>query len=493
MYALDISETSIELVQLQKNLLGHLKVRSSLRVTVEAGEKWSSKLPKEVFGKRIAYTIPDSRVFLHRFVFPDGLNLEEVETTLLKRVQELIPEALENLVYSYQNLSWSSEKINDVLFVAVHKETLGAYEIVWRNAQVIPILAVPESLAVYELFRGTLTPNEFVLYVDIGAKYSTLSFFDGLGPWLTLSEPVETEELEMETHKAIDYFERSNDQKIEQIILGGGGSLSLDPKEFQRSVGTITISGEKVLREYLDQNKIQFRKPDSPLVLFLGAIGLGLLSLREKEYALNLQQGRTYSDETISGRTQRKEILRSVEKPFPINKLTEILHGSTRGLPQKVLIVLLALLLLVGLITTIRFLLQREWIPFSPRTTVSPPNLISPEQRPPTTIEAQEREFPVKLLPTESVVTATVIPTPTFTLVPTPTETPKNLSGRITADQGVNLRSGPGTAYRVIEKFSQGTQVIVVGKNEEGTWFEASSVDGRVKGWIWADYLEIGD
>lgn len=488
MYSLDISDTSIELVQLRKNLRGKPQIRSALRVEVGAGEKWSGKLPPEVLGKKIAYTIPDTKVFLHRFSFPADVSLGTLEVNLLEGARELIPEPLENLVYTYQNLSLVPEQSRDVLLIAVHKETLSAYGVVWQSARISPTLAIPESLAIFEILKKTLTPKEYFLYVDIGAKYSSLSFFDGLGPHLTLAEPVETTRLESETRKAIDYFERKHGQKLERVLLGGGGSLTVDPKEFQRAVGAITTLGEKVLEDYLDQNKIKFEQPDSPKILFLGAIGLGLLSLREKEYALNLLNGKAYSEEAVERRVMRKKTLPDEEPPFIIRKLTNIIFKLPQGLLRKIVTVFIVLTLVLGLILVVR---AGRIFPFQGTTPQPSPTLPKQPPEPTLTVSEVEKSPKVEASPTDITPTVTATPIPTSTPAPTLTPTPENLLGKVISKRGINLRSGPGTDYEIVGHFSLDDQVIIIGENEEGTWLKVRSVDGEETGWVSATNIEI--
>jgi len=70
-----------------------------------------------------------------------------------------------------------------------------------------------------------------------------------------------------------------------------------------------------------------------------------------------------------------------------------------------------------------------------------------------------------------------------------PAEMP--LAGTVTA-YGLNVRTGPGTAYPVIGALSQGDTVEVVGKNVTGDWLQilySAGTEGR--GWIAAAYVEL--
>ncbi len=96
--------------------------------------------------------------------------------------------------------------------------------------------------------------------------------------------------------------------------------------------------------------------------------------------------------------------------------------------------------------------------------------------------------------------TPTVTPTPTPTPVPTPTRTPtptftpspsptpiSRVRVRLDLVRRVNVRSGPGLAYRPIAQAAAGARFTKV--DEEGEWTQVCCV-GDVRGWIRSDLLE---
>jgi Tol biopolymer transport system component len=77
---------------------------------------------------------------------------------------------------------------------------------------------------------------------------------------------------------------------------------------------------------------------------------------------------------------------------------------------------------------------------------------------------------------------------------PTPTPPPlmglvlSGVEGRVTA-YGLNVRTGPGTAYPIIGGLSLGDSVEVVGKNTAGTWLQIA-YSGQ-EAWISAAYVDL--
>ena len=66
---------------------------------------------------------------------------------------------------------------------------------------------------------------------------------------------------------------------------------------------------------------------------------------------------------------------------------------------------------------------------------------------------------------------------------PTATPPPQDTRPRVTASTGtVNLRSGPGTNYGKIGALPQGQSLDIVGRNEDSSWWQVSTVNGLA--WI---------
>jgi len=92
--------------------------------------------------------------------------------------------------------------------------------------------------------------------------------------------------------------------------------------------------------------------------------------------------------------------------------------------------------------------------------------------------------------------TATPVPptaTPEATATPAPTEVPPTATPipapRLTANQTVNVRRGPGTNYAVIGSLSGGQSAEVTGKNPAGNWWQFD-YSGQM-GWVIGDLVTL--
>ncbi len=104
--------------------------------------------------------------------------------------------------------------------------------------------------------------------------------------------------------------------------------------------------------------------------------------------------------------------------------------------------------------------------------------------------------------PVPTVVTVVMIPTQTLTPLPTatftpsatptppptntplpPTQTPTPVKPQVVAANVVNVRSGPGTNYPVVAQLPANLAVTVVGRNNQGSWWQIQGPDGST-GWV---------
>jgi len=77
---------------------------------------------------------------------------------------------------------------------------------------------------------------------------------------------------------------------------------------------------------------------------------------------------------------------------------------------------------------------------------------------------------------------------------PIPTPEPGDPTGVVIAPDGVNVRTGPGTAYQVIGIVSFGTSGEIIGKSADGAWWAALVPNAPNRtGWVSASFVEATD
>jgi hypothetical protein len=85
-------------------------------------------------------------------------------------------------------------------------------------------------------------------------------------------------------------------------------------------------------------------------------------------------------------------------------------------------------------------------------------------------------------------------PTPSDTPTITPTFTatlPQGSNALVSGQLGVNLRTGAGYHYEILQVISTAAPLVLIGRDEENTWYQAVTfTDPPLTGWVNADYIE---
>lgn len=156
--------------------------------------------------------------------------------------------------------------------------------------------------------------------------------------------------------------------------------------------------------------------------------------------------------------------------------------------PAKAASVLLALAL--GLVVACTKAAQ----PPSPTPPVPPPTSATPEpptapsQTPYPTYTRYPTYTPAATAAPQATPTASAAERTPATATPT---TPPEVTAVVTAERGLNLRAGPGTAYPRLGTVSQGAVVVLDARDPTGAWVRARVPPDDAQGWLAADYLDI--
>lgn len=146
-----------------------------------------------------------------------------------------------------------------------------------------------------------------------------------------------------------------------------------------------------------------------------------------------------------------------------------------------------------------------------PTDTPAAPAAATAEQPTPSPAAAQEASPTPEAVavadqssptPTPNVVppTDTPLPPPTPTASPTPkpptatpapTDTPAPTQPMaVAANQGLNVRGGPGTDYPIVGKLARGDRAEISGRNADGSWWQVVLAD-KTQGWVLASLVAV--
>lgn len=107
-------------------------------------------------------------------------------------------------------------------------------------------------------------------------------------------------------------------------------------------------------------------------------------------------------------------------------------------------------------------------------------------QMPTFTLTLTSTETPTATSKPTSTSTPTVTPQPTSTPTPLPTDTPTPVAPHSTTN--VNMRTGPGTEYNIVDVLHPEDTFAILARNEAGTWYQIDK--GGTKAWVAAYLLE---
>lgn len=342
-FGLDISDTSIELIELNK-LIG-FKVQTYGRLEmpiniIKEGKILDEKIlseqiklllkqvtPARVSTNKVILSLPDTQVITRTFVLPAPAP-RDMRTAVSTELGHFSPMPLPTLYWDFYTKSLPGGATS-VTFAGIARDIADAY---LRVCNSIGLRVISFSLQPLSIARSALKKtNERTLILDIGAEYTNASvifknneldlsvyipvggmhmtnaiakglsitadeaekkkieggFTDGAEGTATFMEPVLAEILG-EVKKVITYYESTFGFPVDRIVLAGGGSLVPGLEErvtesLEKRVIAISKSGE-----LSEEGVVRLMKKDRDATLYATVVGLGMLGASREFQDLNL-------------------------------------------------------------------------------------------------------------------------------------------------------------------------------------------------------------
>lgn len=179
----------------------------------------------------------------------------------------------------------------------------------------------------------------------------------------------------------------------------------------------------------------------------------------------------------------------TVDRPVSSTGLSAGQRRIVLGL--GVVLVLCLLVACVGSVLALRNALDRPTTTVMIVVTATPGPTFTP------TATAWPTQSPTATITPTAMPTATATPTATSTAsptaTPTPTSSPTPAPSPIARvlDRPVNIRSGPGLTYAVLEVAVSGRELVIVGRNALGSWWQVCCTLNGANGWIASALVQI--
>ena len=329
---IDISDFSIEAIVLKKNMKisshsrfrlspdivedGHILDKNKLKDSIKKLLK--NAKPKEIKEKKVFISIPESKIYTRIIFLPNNIKDKELIEKGKLKAEEYIPEDSKDLITSIKILP-PNKNYKEILYTGVQKEVLNNYIKVFEELGIEVVGSTMESNSSFNGLNDKLKKKTSLL-LDIGSRTTIASVFDKNGirdsininiaghkisetlmEKLQISHDSSREKkrniglkkldqdgrvmmviqgqfqpLVDELKKFINYYEESNRQRIEQVILiGGSAQMPGIGEYFKENLDIDTVIGY----DFVD-DKLQDKETQS--TTYINAIGLAKLGYNKK-------------------------------------------------------------------------------------------------------------------------------------------------------------------------------------------------------------------
>jgi type IV pilus assembly protein PilM len=331
-FGLDIGDRSVEIIELEKAFrysvitYGRTELEGGIvengRIVNQAvlAEKIKKLLkevkPKKVSTNKVVLSLPESQVYVKCFTVDSALKSASLSTAIMDRVSLLLPLNLDKVYWDFLEKSLPDKTKKLIMFVGVPKEVANSY-VKFSNSIGLEVVSLSaESLSLARIILKNSPKQSLIM--DIGAQSTNLSFFDSndvinmsvtiplageqmtqavqnklkldfaeaealkikLGFKDTKDNKVRPEILPIledilrETKSAIDYYEETFKQKLDDVYILGGSALlpginDLIKEKLNRNIQPVSSSFS------LDLNSLANKSNYFPL--FANVISLGML------------------------------------------------------------------------------------------------------------------------------------------------------------------------------------------------------------------------
>ena len=257
---------------IKKGLIEEGVVINAKELALEVRDLMNSSEGRPIKCRQVILSIPETKAFIRTIKIPK-MSREEAEEAVKWETEANIPIAVDMVYLDWQVIR-SGENQEEVLVVAVPKSVVDAYCDAMSQAGISPIAVEVDIIATIRSLTTAENNREPILIVDIGAEKTSLAICKDQIPYFTSSIPLSgktftdaiqkelgvskekaeeikykyglgrmrqddtlfkvydplLENLASEIDRSINFYSESINagEKVEDIILSGGGSLMIE-------------------------------------------------------------------------------------------------------------------------------------------------------------------------------------------------------------------------------------------------------------------------
>ncbi|MFA6253128.1 MAG: pilus assembly protein PilM [Patescibacteria group bacterium] len=333
---LDMSDASIEVIVLNKRGTG-FSVTSYSRYKIspdiiEAGRiikedrlkeallgMFKNGQPKPINPDKVYFSIPESRAFIRNISVPKVLKSKEIPEAIQHQAEETIPEAFDNLLTAYQELSVNNNH-REFTYIAAQADIVRSYLKLFKDLGIEVAGITTESIAAIAGLNDKFKKNTTLL-LDLGSKVTIASIYDSRGIKASINIDIggnamlvavqerfnisyadaenrlrdvgltsapgdgevmlllqgQLQPLTDEIKHFVAYWQEMANIKIEQVVLVGGLTQMRGLVDyFSANLAVPVFIGESFLVDHQDKDQVVFTK-------YINALGLARLASTRNE------------------------------------------------------------------------------------------------------------------------------------------------------------------------------------------------------------------
>jgi type IV pilus assembly protein PilM len=340
-FGLDIGDRSVEIIELEKvfkfNVItyGRTELPEGVvengkilnqNILAEKIKKLLKDAKPKVSTNKVIVSLPDSQIFLECFTVDAKLRGSTLSKVITDKVSLSMPNSLDKTYWDYIEKPLVDKTKKMIMFVSIPKDVAGNYVKFCNSIGLEVVSLCTESLSLARTILKSSVKQSLIM--DIGSRSTNLNFFDSndkinmsitlpvAGEHMTLavkeSLKLETPEAEAmkvkfgfkeakdndvrksimpvmedilkETKSAIEYYEETFNQKLEDVYLIGGSALLPGIVEVVKSA----IKKEVQIASSSSSIDLTSIGKGNTFPLFANVIGLGMLGSSGEFQDLNM-------------------------------------------------------------------------------------------------------------------------------------------------------------------------------------------------------------
>ena len=432
MLYLNINDTSIEVIQTNKSLIGAETITAVSRREIPDGliingmiadteklvgvlnEIFSSAYPKSIKDKTVSLLISDKQAFTSRFMI--DAPSDDLAKSVIDQVKKVLPYDPTELENFYKVIGEKDNK-KEIFYAAMAKNAILNFSRFLSKNGIKLTFLTSRSISLFVLMKYIVAEEESVLYCEVNKKAVEFTLFDKNGIIESFEKKHGVKSFSAEVKAVIKSYIDNKNIKIQKVILAGNGAIEIHSLDVSDMVGIPVVKMGDIIEEILQKTKLVLDTGGLPKMLFVNTLSLILFSASNSpanfiaDFSPDVEA--TSDSSKLAKETEKKEILTEEKKTPEVKTVSDV---STMEMTDQIIspvveekrninkLVIFGIAAFVGIIifVLVFFLIQKSketgtFNFFQAKPTLTPVPTIIPTMTPTPTIDPQLKRSNLKI------------------------------------------------------------------------------------------------